>query len=653
MQKNDIYTVLGLFLRRMKRLSEAYYVAINQSQNRLKSDYEIGQLENGIISTSSGFYRLARDTSNGRINIYYSRAQKYLQPAVAGHGFLDTEKDADGNVIPHAFRYHVGSLSKNAIKEDIRGAISTHYIGIANMSAFRMRLHGGSTTNLNADKRACSTEDIDQESHFYDSVSFGNNDFSLSVHETKDQKWRLQINACIDDANDNGKVVDTEFLRTDNEAVNEFFTSGRRTRDFSKRENALTYMFLMGNQRTQRSWDGRNPNPMRENIFSSSTTATYRYIIGEAKSKENIEEGEFDTGVTVASAAYIGWRVLGFTSIARLAAQAVFSGYVMRKGLALYKMVKVEAHWNAPWGKGIASIDPKDGPYRLNTKNNANRTVNPKPNEESSERLQILDGSNSDNGIDITHDTRKQDHHEKLWKEKWVMSFAAKAFGGFVSMIDENTATDFSYNGLIRLSHRDPKTGELITYAKYVDALAINDKIAVPKEIKALLANGKIVRFSQEKNTKIIEQKDATRDEMMKEICPRLFQTCSSALEQHHKMAEGHLRWLFRKEAIAENIDDDRAALEMPEDSVITAKAEGDGSYLREMKKIFGDDWRSINISTDQLSLIRAFMTDAVFPDVTVAINDFLEPIKDGTVAHTLRKLVTAQKAANSPFFQP
>ncbi len=641
MHKTDIYTVLNLFLRRMKKLGEAYYVATNITQNRLKADHEVEQLTDGTISTSSGFYRLAKDNRNGRINIYYARAQKYLKPHPSGNGFLDEEKDAAGNIIPHAFRYHVASLSSNTIKEDIRNAITTHYIGLANMSTYRMRLHGGSTTYLNADARECTEDESDIGYCYYDSVAFGNNDFSLSVHETPEAQWRLQINAPVNSANEGGRVVDTEFLRTNHERVNEFLTSGRKTRDFQKRENALTYMFLMGNQRTQRSWNGLNPNPMGENIFSTLTTATYNFSIGEMKSKENIEEGEFDTGITIIGALYIGWRVIGFTSVARLAAQAVFSGFITRKALAAYKRAKLEAHWVAPWKKGIGSADPQNGEYRLNTRANFNRNGNAKPNEESNEFLEILDGTDSKTGIDITHDTKPQIHHEKQWKEKWIMSFAAKAFGGFVSMIDSHTASDFSYNGLIRLCHRDPETKELVIYAKYVDALAINDKISVPPEIKKLLADGEIVRFSQKQNSKQIDCVQSDREEMIAEMCPRLFPHKDMVHENQRQAAEGHLRWLFQKEAIPVETDYESSALEMPEDSVLAAKAAGDTSYLKEMKKIFGNDWNNIDIGTTQLSLIRAFMTDAVFPDVTAAIDEFFAPIKDGTIANTVKRLAT------------
>lgn len=621
--KQTFFELRNYFKLLSLNIGAIHYDSVKQHHDdELYSDYALQPMDNGITRTSSLYYIVTRDTKNETINIFWSRAQKYLASEINEQGvkqFIMPESDEDNQ-----FRYHLPTLPANATNQDIRDMIRAHHKAFRSYSWERMRLHTADYTKLMGALKP-REKDADSANDNYELaevLAFSNLDFSLSVHEYPDEKWRLKMHAPVKKRSPEKSMVDSYSLHTAKNFVNEGFTNARTIMEFDNRAEALAYQWLMANHRTQRTWRGQNPSPMSEAVLGHTTTGIYNFTVKEMDDPENIEESEFDTGVTIATVAFVGAKVLFSLSLPRLIIGAVVSGFGMRKGLELYKKAKIEYKWRKRNSKGIVEVDPVSGPYRLNSRENGNRELNCKPNADVIPHLEVLDNNSKfpdGHGKDITHDdTPPTYHREKYWKERWISAFDAKAFGGITSGIDRQTSTDFSFNGLIRLSHRCPKTREIVTYAKYVEALDVNDKIAIPDDIKKLFADGKIVRISQKENKKSFTREVITKEELLAEVSPRLFIKNAILNDEDYDKAKGHISWLFNGQAAKPVIvpAEEITPVEAKSDNVIAIDHDWSSKDPDEEKmvKFFGKDWEEMRPSDEKVEALIRFFNDAVFP---------------------------------------
>lgn len=630
MDRYDLLQIWELIKLRRRDASGAHYDAVNAHHGIINSDFELIQMKNGLVRTSGLYYAIAIDSENGSIHIYASRAQKYLKTKRNQWGvnqFMDEERDEKGNLIPNAFRYHIGRLPRGSTSDSIRDAIREHYKEFRKFSVNRMRLSGGRFTSLVStarpnDKNAKLSEFPDKPKEV---IAFSNTDFSLSVHEHDGGKWRLKMNAPYARFINKLSFVEVESLRTSIEWLNHFFTSRRSVAEFDNKGEALAHLFLMGNQRTQRTWRGQNANLMKEDWFSNLTTKIYSFGVIESKNEENYEEGEFDAGMTTATTALLGFKLITNLSFPKLIFTAVLSGFGMRKGLEAYKEAKKWLKWHRPNAPGIHAVDPLNGPYRLNHIDNGNRHLNAKPAVEKTPYLHVYDNDNE--GCDITHDDTKQiSQYEKHWKERWLTTFDSKAFGVLNSQIDNFTSTDISYNGLIRLSQRCPETSEIITYVRYVECLDINDKISIPDDIKALLKNGDILKISHTDKRKNFSQEVVKKQDVEDEVCQNLFKQQDITPEQDRELAKGHIAWIF---------NNNTQPLPVPAQKINqgriynSEKWTGKNKYIERIVRFFGDDWKEMQPNThNKAREISQFFQQAVFPNVAPIIIPFMKPKK-------------------------
>lgn len=624
-RKQTLFELRNYFRLLKRNIGAIHFDSVKQHHDdELYSDYALQPMDNGITRTSSLYYVVTKDAQNGSINVFWSRAQKYLLSEKDDKGVRRfTHPDGDEE---NQFRYHLPTLPANATNQDIRDAIREHHKAFRAFSWQRMRLHTADHTKVMGVIRPPKKPVNDNGYESAEVLTFANLDFSLSVHEYPEDKWRLKMHAPVKKRSPEPSMVDSYGLHTAKEYLNEFFTNARTVMEFDNRAEALAYQWLMANHRTQRTWRGQNPNPVSEAVFNNTTTQIYNFTVKEIDDKENVEESEFDTGVTLITVAILSARLLFSVSTGKLIIGAVVSGFGMRKGLEAYKRAKVWFKWHKPWSKGITEVDPVNGPYRENSKINYNRALNAKPNPAVIPRLEVLDGNSKfpeGTGKDITHDDIPPlSHREKYWKEKWISAFDAKAFGGITSGIDRQTSTDFSFNGLIRLSHRCPKTREIITYAKYVEALDVNDKISIPSEIKKLLKDGNIIRISQQENRKSFTKAIVTKEELLEEITPRLFIKNAVLTDEDHERAHAHVSWLFNHQAKKQEkviAEDKLTEEEAQSDDIIAVDHEWPkkDAKTEKMRKFFGEDWEEMRPSDEKVEDLIAFFKGAVFPTMT------------------------------------
>lgn len=271
----------------------------------------------------------------------------------------------------------------------------------------------------------------------------------------------------------------------------------------------------------------------------------------------------------------------------------------------------------------VKAFYPLRDPLAAEQRINMDRPLNMKPNVENSKNVSALMGKD----IDITDDTSFQIGIIKRRSELLELcAYDGTAFARTVSQIDGRISSEISFNGLLRVVHRDPETKTFTAYIKQVPALRINNKIPISEKAEALLAGEKIIKITHKKGQLSLNKNDVeeiTFQQMVDSLETKLFSDDDDVPTQVKKAAREHLRWLFNNKSNGEEIALECTKSLPKEENDAPIKPVSATDRLEAIKIIIKDEFlqgRDIEIPEANPDLIK-FYRGCVLPPPSYVIN--------------------------------
>lgn len=552
-----------IWQRRAEGLAVKLRDAFTYHQEKMHSDFAMEQLDNGLIRTSSGYYALAEDVETGDIVVLYSRSQKCLVSARDNDGhrrlgsteFVYVVKDGvikNKSGVPS----FTSGLKLNIPELAVRKIISHDHELLQQYGFNAMGLHGGDVSDLYVSRRTSIPDD--QDPGAYDHLKgvhmITNETLSLAIRENNDGTWSLRVHAPFERLHTSEPAfVETDPVDPDDSALfSGFLSNGYEFGRFDTPGEAFANLVVNWDKRSTLNWRGQSPIKLSESYATMLRTKIYDALVRETKNKENSEEATFDSTVEMASSAlFVGRIALGVGLVSTLVV-TVAAGFLMRKGLALYKAGAHEIQWQR---KGPWSEYPDIAPYVEPSRENVRR-IRKKPADDLKRKVRIL-GREELPANGINHNLQAmRSADEEDWIERWLVAFENKSFPTITFMIDKHNSVEICTNGLIRFVSFDDATKVKDVYARYDPAFDMNPHIPIPEEIKAILIEneeqGEITHVCQNETEERLTLTSLDVSDFLNAIGRKI--TNSPTMQgntdsRHMDAINNHLQWVFNPES--------------------------------------------------------------------------------------------------------
>ena len=499
---------------------------VNEHYKRTYHDYPIRQLKDGTIYTSTLYYKVARDARNGKLNVYWARDPNDFQTEEKEVTLYDVEGKRHVKKIRefvHQDRiYHCATLRPGAYKTDIREAISEHHRKFRDFAINEMAHHGGDVSHLVGQERP--EEEWETHGKYYKVIGFTNKRWVISVHELPEGGWSLCMGPPVKWFNRKTQFSPMDGIDPTNKIVKTIMSNGYpyKNRVFDSKGEALAYMDLLKNQKSQDVWTGFDPIKFTDAPVTNATTTAWNFIAEEVMSVDNSKDAAADAALVP----FLGPLSFPVSQVMRrVKGVIVFS--------AEQALIKT---------RGIGFSMSKRAPYVANTPENMRRSFNTKPNPESFKYLDVLEDSDA---IDITNFGQAQ---EKQESSKHLKALKTKDGSGFTmtsSLGSLDVSTQVYMNGQVRLSYYDQKRDRIVTYSQYIEAFNFNGKIPLTKEERRILEGLKTVRLDQSADS--LEVINHGRHYHPSEIIRQVEASIDDYYQNEELAAQEkrHIRWLF------------------------------------------------------------------------------------------------------------
>lgn len=523
-----------LFLNRLSGFTGQLRKAVSHNMDWINADWPFIQMKNGLVKISSLYFVVARNIENGEINIFWVPSPEYA------------EVNDDGSFKKQERRYHVATLNADTTKIKIRRRIIDEYIKIREFVTHRMSVHGGDVTDIVSTivpTEHWKNRDPSINGYRHKTYAFGNDDFTVAVQEIPQKdgntKWSVALYSGIYPLDGKPCYAPIDSIPPDMKWLKRIFSSGTFVHEFDTKGEALASMEALINERLQMTWDGLCATPISQDIITFGTTRGWNFG-ARLLSPDNIKDAGLNAGSKAATSVAAGVTLsLPFFVLSLTVAAA--RTFAIKAFVDTGKIITKEVMWQ--W-KGIKSVFPERSDYVLDTRKNAKREHNTKPDPKMDEKIRVLEGDTAD----LTYDPVAQiSSHERQRKEKELLNYAQNILSKRFAEIDSNTSSTFTYDGLIALVRRDPDTKALIAYFKYAENLAINDEIEIDPAIKDLLEGKDILRLEHQQNTKSISSTDISFETMQQEVSSKLFPNLDNVQSYAKDAVNESLDWMFNK----------------------------------------------------------------------------------------------------------
>ncbi len=603
---DTISEIDNLLVFRKRDFFKDYRAVVLRHQDDVTPRYDLHHMTNGIVASLAHRYIIAQDYQTGMLNSFWARQSYSLRSKINP----DTH---DPEFIDHECRYHWGTYTPDTPKSIIETSIEKHVQGITRFDHTDMTGHGGDFSDIypNPDNLKVYGNTNDR--------------YGVSVHQlSKDMGggWLLKLSIEFEKSSDNSGFVDIDNFSNKRAFLKAIISNGTPFEVYPTEEEALANMYMMKKQRSQMVWNAANPSSLsgfktKSKLLATTSkafTTSYSFLFKQLKDPENKQEAVWDIIMTVIAAIVARTAVFAYLPIAITFAIAMNFGNRKAMNFAFKGLAQ-----NIDYlFRGPKAIVGHEAEFVADNLGNMFRRFNRKPNISKTYDLIVLVKGK----LDLTRQDSKQKSPREINKAiKELCSHGSTAYSRDAHLIDNNTSTDITFNGVARLVRFNRETGAIETYVKYIEALDINPKISISQEAKDLLKDGKIVKITQPKGKKTIISKDVSfnkmRDQIKDELCNNVKD--SENKKKARKAAFGHISWLFNNKN--HTLDETRPyvltamqRIDIPEPvkDIITPN-----DRLIAAKRNFGLSSFSIESPTQELI---SFCKAAIFPIQSLAI---------------------------------
>jgi hypothetical protein len=528
---------------RKQDITKKQRAEVANTQDAIRSDYDVTQLTDGTIVTSTFFYKLARDIQNGKYNLFRSHSAEYLKAK------LNPETDVR-EFIDNDFRYQVATYPERPTVTQIEETVSKDHFATRKFGDFKMSSYGGS---------------------FFDHMgrevyAFTNDRYSICAEKIPKEDgggWLVKICDPIDFRDGEKRFTPFDTMAPKYATMKSILSNGIPYETYKTKAEALAAVRMLYNKQSQLVWQGKDPNRIKtrtkRNIIKHATrlsTRSYSFLSREYLDVENKYEAIHDIVKTLATAAVAG--TLFSLSFPFAVVFAIASNYSDRKTLSTsIERLKRLRYWLS---KNPSIYFGERGEYVANFKENMGRQINAKPNVEKNSVLDVLDGKD----FDITPISKKQ--KKTMPNRARVERNAADGMARpeQVSNIAPATIIESYTNGHTRFYHRDTETDRHTVFHTYIPVLDNNDRISLSPAAKKDLLNGKIVRSVHEKGKLLPTDSHVTFEEMRAEVMELIEEDYATLTAVNKRRIDKSLEGFFNSKAIGEIDDDDKRDINPP-----------------------------------------------------------------------------------------